>query len=567
MNQAGNLHRDDRYRTGSPRFPAGFSRYNTLICWIFALLPLGVVGAAFILPYGAALFGGFRGGAAGLPFTGNAMILPVAFFTARQAALSTLVALVLGLPGAWFFGSGGHRSALLRALTGVPFALPAILVVLGFILFFGNAGWVNRFFMALSGADEGPLRILYKPSAIILAHGFYNFPLVIRLVGDSFAQSKRAYAPAAASLGASDLLTAITVLLPMAIPSVMAAALMVFLYSFTSFSIVLVLGGGPAASTLAVEIYRYARISLDYNAAGKLALVETAIGVTAFLGYLSFERWSRAVVPLNMDTGTILENKKSSPVVKGLAIVYGLVVFFLVLGPLLSIPLESFLYKPSRSALPRLSLRWWQSMDILILALGRSLLLACIAASFACFLAVIAAAAAKNAGQGSFLETMLRSTATIPLVSSGIVLSLGWLMVYGREQPRSIWALAVIHGVSALPFAFNSISAGLGDLSSNILNAASVFGAGPVRRILTVELPLSARRLRSAWAFSAAISLGELNGVLMLGMEKWETLPLLIYRAVGAYHYGIACAAGTILVICLIAAFLVSEISFPKRVR
>jgi thiamine transport system permease protein len=206
-------------------------------------------------------------------------------------------------------------------------------------------------------------------------------------------------------------------------------------------------------------------------------------------------------------------------------------------------------------------------MDILIPALGRSLLLACIAASFACFLAVIAAAAAKNAGPGSFLETLLRSAATVPRVSSGIVLSLGWLMVYGRERPRSIWALALIHGVSALPFAFNSISAGLRDLSPNTLNAASVFGAGPVRRILTVELPLSVRRLRSAWAFSAAISLGELNGVLMLGMEKWETLPLLIYRAVGAYRYGIACAAGTILVICFITAFLVSEISFPKRAR
>jgi thiamine transport system permease protein len=206
-------------------------------------------------------------------------------------------------------------------------------------------------------------------------------------------------------------------------------------------------------------------------------------------------------------------------------------------------------------------------MDILIPALGRSLLLAGIAASFACFLAVIAAAAAKNAGQGSFLETLLRSAAAVPLVSSGIVLGLGWLMVYGREQSRSIWALALIHGISALPFAFNSVSAGLRDLPPNTLNAASVFGAGPVRRILTVELPLSARRLRSAWAFSAAISLGELNGVLMLGMEKWETLPLLIYRAVGAYRYGIACAAGTILVICFITAFLVSEISFPKRVR
>jgi thiamine transport system permease protein len=142
-------------------------------------------------------------------------ILPTLGFTVKQAVLSTLLALALGLPGAWLLSSParagpkagftalGFFQRLLRSLSGLPFALPSILVVLGFVLFFGNSGWVNRIFMAISGEAAGPLRVLYQPGAIILAHGFYNFPLVLRLGGDSIDAARKAYAPAAESLGAS----------------------------------------------------------------------------------------------------------------------------------------------------------------------------------------------------------------------------------------------------------------------------------------------------------------------------------------------------------------------------
>jgi thiamine transport system permease protein len=80
-----------------------------------------------------------------------------------------------------------------------------------------------------------------------------------------------------------------------------------------------------------------------------------------------------------------------------------------------------------------------------------------------------------------------------------------------------------------------------------------------LRGLLTTALPLSLTRIRSAWGFAAALSMGELNAVMMLGREGWETLPLYIYRAVGAYRYGSACAAGTLLILGCAAGFLLSE--------
>jgi thiamine transport system permease protein len=535
--------------------------------WLLVLLPILAVTFAFVLPYGASFFKAFSAGG-DITVWENTALLSITLFTLKQAFFSVLVSLALGLPGAWFIGNSSSRGTpILRTLTAIPFAMPSILVVLGFVLFFGNSGWVNRIFVSLSGADEGPFRILYKPQAIILAHGFFNFPLVIRLVGDGLGRARRAYASAAASLGASPVLIGITVILPLAIPSLMSAALLVFLYCFTSFAVVLVLGGGPASTTLAVEIYRYARIFLSYHNAGALALVETLIAVSLFLTYVFFGKKFRII---KTDVQDRIETGKKSFVSRVIMIVYGLVMAFFILGPLLSIPLESLLYRPSRSAAQVLTLRWWQSLgDTCLPALFRSLILALFSASTACVLAVLAAGSVKlleeqNRGNTAWAN-LVRFFAAAPVISSGIVLGLGWLILYGRTFSRTPLALVTLHAVTALPFAFNFVSEGFRSLPARLLDAASAFGAEPLRGLLTTALPLSLPHIRSAWGFAAALSLGELNAVMMLGMEGWETLPLYIYRAVGAYRYGTACAAGTLLILCCAGCFLLSEAWVRKK--
>jgi thiamine transport system permease protein len=194
------------------------------------------------------------------------------------------------------------------------------------------------------------------------------------------------------------------------------------------------------------------------------------------------------------------------------------------------------------------------------------LLLAVLSATLASFLAALAASAVRVAGTGSLPGTVIHFAAVAPLASSGIVLGLGWLALYGRDHSRSLFAVVILHAVSALPFAFNSLSQGLRGVPANTANAAMVFGANLPLRIITVEIPLSLGRLRSAWAFSAVISLGELNAILMVGLDEWETLPLLIYRAAGAYRYGSACAAGTLLILSCAAVFLLSEIRTGRGV-
>nr|AGS52686.1 ABC transporter transmembrane protein [uncultured bacterium contig00064] len=307
--------------------------------WLFALPLAAAVVFSFILPYAASFGEAFRG-ARQITILQNDSLLHITIFTLKQAFFSVILSLVIGLPGAWFLGTSRSRfTSLLRTLTAVPFAMPSILVVLGFVLFYGNSGWISHIY---------PLKVLYKPEAIILAHGFFNFPLVVRLAGDGLARARKAYAPAAASMGASPFVTALTVLLPLGLPAIMSACLLVFLYSFTSFAVVLVLGGGPASTTLAVEIYRHARIFLNYPNAGALALMETIIAILVFLCFVYFGKKS-GEIKTDLQERTMDERKRSVPVLVVMC-VYGVLAAIFILGPILSILLESFLFRTTRSA-------------------------------------------------------------------------------------------------------------------------------------------------------------------------------------------------------------------------
>jgi len=528
---------------------------NRRASFLFALPLVAAVLFAFVIPYGAS-FWTFWASRDLISIWENSALLRITLFTLKQAFFSVLLSLAIGLPGAWLIGTG--KSPLLRTLSSIPFAIPSILTVLGFVLFFGNSGWLNRLIFVFSG--KMPLRILYRPEAVIIAHAFLNFPLVIRLAGDGLARVRKAYAPAAAALGASPLVTVFTVILPLIFPSLMSAALLVFLYSFTSFAVVLVLGGGPASTTLSVEIYRHARIFLNYPNAGALAFVETLIAILIFLAYLFFRK---EFAGIKIDTQErIQEEKKLSLAQKIITIAYFAFMAIFVLGPIVSIVIESLLYRPSRSASMLLSLTWWRNLgETCFPAFFRSILLAFFSASLACVISFFGAGTVKFLeGQGKTLgASFLRFLAAAPLVSSGIVLGLGWLIVYGRGVSSFPLSLVALHALIALPFAFNSISEGFRSLPENILNAALVSGASPLRMLLTTALPLSLPGIRSAWGFAAALSLGELNAVMMLGIQNWETLPLYIYRAVGAYRYGNACAAGTLLIAGLMAGLLLSE--------
>ncbi len=199
---------------------------------LFWLLPAAFLGYFFYQPL-LALFNllispewGFN-----LQTLDWAQIWHPLWFTVAQATLSTLLTLIIGLPGAWLFARFSFPGKkTLSLLTTLPFILPTVVVAAGFNALLGPRGWVNLGLMALFNLDSAPIQFLNTFGAILTAHVFYNTTIVIRVVSNAWSRQNIRLQHAAQVLGANSWRTFKEVTLPLLRPSILAASLLVFLF-------------------------------------------------------------------------------------------------------------------------------------------------------------------------------------------------------------------------------------------------------------------------------------------------------------------------------------------------
>jgi len=189
--------------------------------------------------------------------------LKILWFTVWQAVVSTGLTLLLALPAAYVFARYQFRGkSLLLALTTIPFVLPTIVVANAFTALLGPRGAVNQGLIALFQLDSSPIQFQYTIWMILLAHVFYNYVIVLRLVGGFWGNLNSQLSEAGQMLGLSPWRSFWKITLPQLAPVIGAAALLIFIFCFTSFGVILILGG-PRFATLEVEIYRQAVYMLN----------------------------------------------------------------------------------------------------------------------------------------------------------------------------------------------------------------------------------------------------------------------------------------------------------------
>ena len=548
-----------------------------LFLFLFFYLPLLLV---FADPAGT-------GGAGAVPL-GAVVSSPyyrrILGFTAWQSLVSTLFALLLGLPGAWILGRFRFPGkSFVKSLTTIPFVLPSILVVLGFVLFFGNQGHLNRFLMGLLNREEPPLKILYSFRAVILAHGFYNFPVVMRLVSSAQGQLSRSQHDAARSLGAGGFRLFRTVTLAQLLPAILSAASLVFLFCFMSFAVILVLGGGPRFTTVEVEIYRLARFSMDFPAAAALGFW----GTLCSMALLSANLFLEGKAGGERAPGGRREEEPLAPLLKkprGLLVLFYLALaVLLILGPLVSVAVNSFQMRQTRGGDLLWTLKWYRQLTmgrgslpsdgVQVRAVANSLkfALGTVAAALPlgtllAFLTVrsrrqaLPAPKARRRKRTLLTGSLLQALFMLPMGVSPVLLGLGYLRLLGDGSLRGSWlAIVGAHTVIAYPFVIRAVGSSLRNLSSSLDEAAASLGASPLRVLFTVDLPLIRSGLLAGAAFAFALSLGEINATLLLAEPEQITIPLAMYRLLGAYQFNGACVLGTLLMLLCGAAFWIID--------
>ncbi len=416
-------------------------RGGTWKTWALLTLPLLFLAVFFYLP----IFNTFK-----LAFT-NAHGQPISnedlvgiweplIFTFYQAALSTILTLIIGIPAAFLFSRfffAGKR--ILRSLVMVPFILPTVVVAAGFNALLGPRGWLNLALMSIFDLKTPPIDLLYSLAAILLAHVFYNTSVIIRMVGSAWSRLDIRLEQTGRVLGATAWRNFVEVTFPLLRPSILSAILVVFLFDFTSFGVILLLGG-PQYATLEVDIYIQSMQLLNFPMAAILSVIQMlcTLIIIVIISRISGE----TIIPLAPRLRE--EGMKTAVLIKEKVFVFcmAFALFLVFLTPLLALALRSITrleFDPNLGSTVKTTLTtaYYQELFINrrgsiffvppIDAIRNSLVFAGLVVLISSSLGMLISAALERRSRGGKGAEILT---TLPLGTSAVSLGLGLLLLF-----------------------------------------------------------------------------------------------------------------------------------------
>ncbi len=540
--------------------------------WLLLLLllvPLVFLGLFYFYPLGAILgFSLFGSGTLDLSgfqeLVGDSYYLGVLWFTTWQAAVSTLLTILAALPAAYLFARFTFRGqTAVRAVTTLPFLLPTIVVAPAFVALLGPRGVVNTILMGAFGLDAPPIKLVETIWIIFLAHIFYNYTIVFRIVSGLWANLDPQLGNAAQMLGANRTRVFLEVTLPLLMPAILAAGLLVFIFDFTSFGVILILGGARLA-TLEVEIYRTAANLFDLPLAAALSLLQIAFTLVLIVVYTRLQ--ARLAAPGKLRPQAVA---KRAPKTRGERIFVAVniaAMLTVLLAPLVVLVLGSLQTANgfglgNYTALgenTRGSATFIPPAD----AIRNSLLFGGVTVVLAVTLGVLAAYAITRTRRGGGL---VDAVFLLPLATSAVTLGFGYILAFSRaplDFRAAVWLVPVAHTLVALPLVIRSIVPMLRQIKPNVREAAAMMGANPMRVFREIDLPIVMRAVVVGAVFAFVVSLGEFGATTLIARPEWSTIPLAIYRLLGQpglANYGQALALSTILMLVSAVAIALME--------
>ncbi|MAU95091.1 MAG: thiamine/thiamine pyrophosphate ABC transporter permease ThiP [Fulvimarina sp.] len=482
----------------------------------------------------------------------DAYIRAIVGFTLLQAGLSTLLSVLLAIP----FAVALHRARfpgkrLILRLFLLPQALPVLVGALAVITIWGQSGVVSQGLTALGL----PRLDVYGLSGILIAHVFFNMPLAARLFVAALDRVPTESWKLAGQLALPPLGVFRLVEWPALRPALPGAAALIFMLCVTSFTIVLVLGGGPAATTLEVAVYQALRFDFDPSRAIGLSLIQIVLTALVLIATLILGRdpaggFGLGAKARRFDAASRVRDMSDALIV--------------TLGTLfVASPFAAVVVSGLAADLPRL-LTETAVIDAALTSLAVALAAASLSVvvSTLVLLAIEALAQGRRPGRLSRVTRRSLETATsLVLVVSPVIVGAGWFLALRQVTDvlaAGPYVVVATNAVMAMPFIVRIVAPALRQANAETGRLAESLGLTGLARLALLDLPAMRRPLALAFAFAAALSFGDLGAIALYGSNDFVTLPYLLLQRMGSYRT--ADAAGLALLLGLIAIALMAVV-------
>jgi thiamine transport system permease protein len=470
-------------------------------------------------------------------------------FTFFQALLSTLLVVLLGLPGAFILARMRFRGkSLVRALMIVPFVLPPIVVVIGFNQMFGAYGVIDSILMWLQSSSLSVFDMATGIPGIILAHTFYNIPLVMLMVSASLERLNPEIEESADLLGATSYQRFRRITLPHIIPSLLAASVLTFLFCFMSFPIILAFGQGRYL-TIEAQIWDAFRF-FDYGQASSLTLIQLLITLSLAFVYvrLGQQEENNGGPTASIKTIGFSQYRARERI---LIVGYIVIIITLIIGPIATI-VRAAVFNPNNGLYTIDGFTHLLSGGSQggLTHLVNSLFYAGLATLFSVVLGIPLALAMRSRSRA--IPSLASTLILLPLGISSISVAYGLMLTIAVPTGLVTNPWPIIVSARAIEIAMRNID-------PQLLDQADSLGASRMQKLFFVELPLLAPGILVGGVFAFAMAIGEMSATYLIALPQNYTLAVAIYANYATRHFVEAGAAALILVIVCVVAFLAME--------
>ncbi len=444
------------------------------------------------------------------------------YFTIFQAILSTLGSAAIGTVSGYMLAHGKpYAEKLLSSALTVPFLLPPLSILVGFVFFFEPAGLLSSF-------THWNFDVFGNPWSIVLAHTLYNISVFAKITASGFRTEPAELHYIASVEGASWMRRLRTITYPHVLPMVLAASLITFLYAFNSFAIVLLLGE-VRLQTLEVMIYTRTRLRFDFVSGAVIAIFQLLVNTGVVLSYLRLTSGRE----IRIEGGERLEYQSTRKRRWGSTVLLVTVIAF-TWFPILSTFVkfgESFSNAAESQRKQLLS----GSFDSLlgtspIRVLLNTVLFAFLTGLISLSLTIFFLFYLQNQ-RGEKGRNLVSFFTILPMATSGVTLGFAILAIYGTSSLFTdlVWLFILAsHLMASLPFVVRSVLTAFDYIPPEMLHLSELLGAGDLITFRKVILPQIKGSLLVGFLFATAISVGEFGSTFYLSRGEWVTMSTAI---------------------------------------
>ncbi|MGG4605597.1 ABC transporter permease subunit [Paenalcaligenes sp. Me131] len=566
---------------------------KNLRAWLPALPAIVFLGVFFLLPVLQILQGGFMSAEDEFSVKQFARLfetpvyVKVLWTTFGISILTAVFSVVFGYPIALLLSSFNERRRnrwLLWIM--LPFWTSYLVKTYAWMLLLSRSGVLTSVAEAL-GLIDGNASLMPSLSGVLVGMVHAMLPLAVLTMLPIMQGISRQLGQAAETLGAGRATGFLTIFLPLSMPGVAAAGLLVFITSL-GFFIVPALLGTPRETMIAQLVISSVLELFDLKFAGALSTVlllcsivvfyvyDRMVGLTSLAG-AEAKRSSKSgsgvmlkmllFIGQRLDRFLPLASPASSSSNRALSGYTWLILLFLVLPVIIVVPI-AFTKNAVVAFPPELfSLRWfkeffnssvWQAAVIRSFGIGLT----------TAFLAVVLGFGATFAltKLPSKWTKLLFGVFVAPLIVPRIVIAIGLLYLFASTGlVGTDLGMVIGHTVLALPYAVVTLSAGLRLFDWRLDDAARILGASVMARLRTVILPLLAGSLASAFLFAFIVSFDDLTIAIFVSGGINTTLPKQMWDDIQLAVTPTLAAVSTVLLIVVTAVISISSYFKNRR--